>query len=182
MSKIKILYTALGAAFAFAIAVLLLPEKIIGFKNYFPEAREYIYSFLYKPEAWTGVFDKYPEGLVDMASLGISTDVDAALELDVVEGNRLDGRIWWLGSCSFGGPYSGLLIDGRINAGGSSAEVTIWELVGGYRKDLAHGVLEINGIMITFGNFPQNLGLNGSRIAKNPEPSKIEDWPDLHCY
>ncbi len=35
--------------------------------------------------------------------------------------------------------------------------------------------------MITFSGFPESLGLNESKIAKNPEPVQLEDWPDLYC-
>lgn len=162
-------------------AVLLLPGQIVDFKTNFPQASDYITNMIYSPEAWTGTFDKYPEGVADMSSLGISTNVDAALEIEVVEGNRLDGRIWWQGSCDFGGPYSGLLLEGKIKRGGSSAEVIIWELVEGHRKDIAQGLLEVDGLMIRFSKFPMSLGVNESVIAKNPEPVQLEDWPNLYC-
>lgn len=116
-----------------------------------------------------------------MQSLGISTKVDAALELEVVDVNRLDGRVWWLGSCALGSPYSGLLLDGRIKLGGATAKVTIWELVSGHRVDLAHGLLTADGQTIQFKGFPEPLGLNDSIIAKNPEPAVLEDWQDIYC-
>lgn len=163
------------------MAAILLPGKIVDFEENFPKAYESINGIVYSTEAWTGTFDKYPEGLTDMASLGIVSNVDAALELVVVEGNRLDGRVWWQGSCAFGSPYSGLLLDGQIRLGGSSAEVVIWELIGGHRKEFAYGLLEIDGIMIRFSEFPRSLGLNKSIIVKNPEPSRLEDWSNLYC-
>lgn len=181
MGIIKKVFAICSVVGALAMAALLLPKKIVDFENNLPEAYDYVTSIVYSSEAWTGTFDKYPEGLADMASLGISTNVDAALELEVVEGNRLDGRIWWQGSCALGSPYSGLLLDGRIKLGGSSAEVVIWELVGGNRVDIAHGLLEIDGIMIGFSEFPVSLGLNESIIARNPEPVRLEDWPNLYC-
>ena len=181
MGTIKRIFAICAVAGGLAMAALLLPGKIVDFEKNLPEAYDYVTSIVYSSEAWTGTFDKYPEGLVDMASLGISTNVDAALELEVVEGNRLDGRIWWQGSCAFGSPYSGLLLDGHIKLGGSSAEVVIWELVGGHRVDLAHGLLEIDGIMIRFSEFRESLRLNESKIAKNPEPVRLEDWPNPYC-
>ena len=181
MGAIKRTYVVLAALAGVVIATLLLPSKIVDFEENLPRAYKYVTSIVYKSDNWMGIFDKYPEGLVDMASLGISTNVDAALELEVVEGNRLDGRIWWQGSCALGGLYPGLLLDGKIKVGGSSAEVVIWELVGGHRVDIARGLLEIDGIMIRFRDFPASLGLNESKIAKNPQPALLDDWPDLYC-
>lgn len=181
MGAIKRTYAVSAAVGGVAIAALLLPEKIVNFEKNLPGAYDYVTSIVYKSENWSGIFDKYPGGLADMASLGISTNVDAALELEVVKGNRLDGRIWWQGSCALGGPYSGLLLDGQINLGGSSAEAVIWELVGGHRVNIARGLLKIDGIMISFSDFPASLGLNESKIAKNPQPALLDDWPDLYC-
>lgn len=181
MRAIKRIFSVFAVVGGLLIATLLLPGKIVDFEKNLPGAYDYVTGIVYDTEAWTGTFDKYPEGLVDMASLDISTNVDAALELEVVEGNRLGGRIWWQGSCAFGGVYSGLLLDGQIKLGGSSAEAVIWELVGGHRVDIAHGRLEIDGIMIRFSEFPARLGLNESKIAKNPQPVLLDDWPNLYC-
>ncbi|QIE46431.1 hypothetical protein G5B38_13370 [Pseudohalocynthiibacter aestuariivivens] len=181
MGTIKKVFAILALVGGLGMAALLLPGKIVDFENNLPDAYAYVTSIVYSSEAWAGTFDKYPEGLADMASLGISTNVDAALELEVVEGNRLDGRIWWQGSCAFNGLYSGLLLDGYIKLGGSSAEVVIREIVGGHSEEIAHGLLNIDGIMIRFSEFPVSLGLNESAIAKNPEPVRLEDWPNLYC-
>lgn len=180
-STVKKVLTVCGIVGVLTTGALLLPGQIVDFKTNFPEASASITNMIYSPDAWTGTFDKYPEGLVDMSLLGISTNVNAALQIEVVEGNHLDGRIWWQGSCAFGGPYSGLLLEGKIKLGGSSADVTIWELVGGHRVDIAQGLLKVDGIMIRFSKFPMSLGLNESVIAKNPEPVRLEDWPNLYC-
>ena len=180
-STSKKVFAFIAIAGAFTTGALLLPGQIIDFKTNFPKASAYITNIIYSTDAWTGTFDKYPEGVADMSSLGISTNVNAALEIEIVEGNRLDGRIWWQGSCDFGGPYSGLLLDGKIKLGGSSAEAIIWELVGGHRVEIAQGMLEVDGLMIRFSKFPMSLGLNESVIAKNPEPVQLEDWPNLYC-
>ncbi|WP_461478957.1 hypothetical protein [Pararhodobacter aggregans] len=181
MVTFKRLSSVLAIVCSLMLAVLLLPGRIVDFEQSFPRAYFYITNLVYRSEAWTGVFDRYPEGVVDMASLGISTNVDAALEIEVVEGNRIDGRIWWQGSCESGSPYSGLLLDGRIELGGRAAQVAIWEMVGGHRIQFATGILELDNQMIHFTNFSSELGINGSRIFKNPEPAQIEDWPNLYC-
>lgn len=181
MVTFKRVFAVFGVAGGLAMAALLLPGKIVDFEKNLPDAHEYIGGIIYDSEAWVGSFDKYPEGLIDIESLGISTNVDAALELEVVEGNRIDGRIWWRGSCSFGGPYSGLLLEGKIKLGGSSADVIIWELVEGQKVEIARGLLEIDERMIRFSQFPERLGLNESTIAKNPPPALLEDWTDVYC-
>lgn len=177
----KILAVLLGGTLSIALALLVLPGQIVDFQKNLPQAVSYLSNALYRTRSWSGKFDRYPEGLVDMKSLGIATEVDAALELEIVGINRIDGRVWWQGSCAFGGPYSGLLLDGRIKMGGSIAEVTIWELVGGHRVDLANGTLMLDDPVVQFMEFPENLDLNGSAIAKNPEPALFEDWQKLYC-
>jgi hypothetical protein len=177
----KILAMLAGGIISLVLAILLLPGQIVDFQKNLPQALIYASSILYGTQSWDGKFDKFPEGLADIQSLGISTKVDAALELEVVDINRLDGRVWWRGSCASGSPYSGLLLDGRIRLGGSSAKVIIWELVSGQRVDLASGSLATDGLTIQFAGFPENLGLNGSVIAKNPEPALLEDWQNLYC-
>jgi len=181
MKAKKILVMFFGGIVSLVLAILLLPGQIVDYQKNLPQALNYVSDVLYDTQSWGGKFDKFPEGLVDMQSLGISSKVDAALELEVVDINRLDGRIWWLGSCAFGSPYSGLLLDGRIRLGGSYAKVTIWELVNGHRVDLANGILAVNDLTIQFTGFPENLRLNGSIIAKNPEPALLEDWQDHYC-
>ena len=171
----------LAVILSLVLALLVLPVQIVDFQKNAPQALSYLSGALYRTQSWSGKFDRYPEGLVDMNSLGIATKVDAALELEVVGINRIDGRVWWRGSCAFGGPYSGLLLDGRIKMGGSYAKVTIWELVGGHRVDLANGTLMLDDLVVEFMEFPENLGLNGSAIAKNPEPALLEDWQKLYC-
>ncbi len=171
----------LGGILSLALALLVLPGQVVDFQKNLPQAMSALSSTLYRTQYWSGKFDRYPEGLLDMNSLGIATKVDAALELEVVGINRIDGRVWWQGSCAFGGPYSGLLIDGHIKMGGNYAKVTIWELVGGHRVDLANGTLMLDDPVVEFMKFPENLGLNGSLIAKNPEPALLEDWQKLYC-
>lgn len=177
----KVLMAIIGGTVSLVLAILLLPVQIVDFQKNLPQAVSFVGSVLYGTKTWRGKFDKYPEGLADMNSLGISTKVDAALELEVVGINRLDGRVWWHGSCALGSPYSGLLLDGRITLGGTAAKATIWELVSGHRVDLAHGSLKAEDQTIKFTGFPEHLGLNDSVIAKNPEPAVLEDWQDVYC-
>ncbi|MEO0893341.1 MAG: hypothetical protein AAFY35_12155 [Pseudomonadota bacterium] len=177
----KIFVLLLGGTLSLALALLVLPGQIVDFQKNLSQALSYLSNAVYRTQFWSGKFDRYPEGQVDMNSLGIETKVDAALEIEVVGISRINGRVWWQGSCAFGGPYSGLLLDGQIKMGGSYAEVTIWELVGGRRVDLANGTLMRDGQVVEFREFPDSLGLNGSAIAKNPEPALLDDWQNLYC-
>jgi len=145
------------------------------------DAKMYVSEVVYRTETWTGIFDTYPEGIVDMNDMEISSFVDAALEMQVVEGNRLDGRVWWKNSCDLGSPYSGLLLEGYISIGGSSADVIVYDFQGGHRLDYFSGHLSNDGLLIHFSEFPNQSGLNGSSIAHNPEPARIENWEDLYC-
>lgn len=177
----KAAYLAVGFLVGISINALSIPKSIVDFKNHFAEARMYVSDLMYRTEIWTGIFDTFPEGFVDMNDMEISSLVDAALEIEVVEGNRLDGRVWWKKSCDLGSPYSGLLLEGYISIGGSSADVIVYDFRGGQRINYFSGNLSNDGLLIHFSGFPHQSGLNGSRIAHNPEPAKIENWEDLYC-
>ncbi len=164
-----------------SIDALSIPKSIVDFKIHLAEARIYVSGLVYRTEIWTGIFDTFPEGFVDMNDMEISSLVDAALEIEVVEGNRLDGRVWWEKSCDLGSPYSGLLLEGYIRVGGSSADVVVYDFRGGRRLEYFSGRLSNDGLLVHFSEFPNQTGLNGSRIAHNPEPAKLENWEELHC-
>lgn len=113
----------------------------------------YVSDLMYRTEIWTGVFDTFPEGFVDMNDMEISSLVDAALEIEVVEGNRLDGRVWWEKSCDLGSPYSGLLLEGCISISGSSANVIVYDFRGGQRINYFSGTCLMMGFLFTFLDF-----------------------------
>ena len=177
----KIIYLAIGIIIGLGVDALGIPKSIVEFKSNMTEAREYASSLVYRTEIWTGIFDTFPEGVVDMNDLGISSSVNAALELAVVEGNRLDGRVWWENSCDLGSPFRGLLLEGYIRIGGSSADVKILDFMDGSRVDFFSGRLENDELTVGFSEFPKQTGLNGSRIARNPDPAKLEGWEEPYC-
>jgi hypothetical protein len=177
----KTIYFFIGVAAGFAVNALSIPKSVVEFSRYFADAKAYVDTNLYRPEYWTGIFDAYPEGFVDMGDMGISSPSGAALELAVVNGQHLDGRIWWDGSCKLGSPYQGLLIEGSVHLGGHMADVRVFDFLGGHRVDFIEGRLQNDGLMIEFAGFPEGSRLNGNRIAKNPEPATIERWSDLYC-
>nr|WP_320144339.1 hypothetical protein [uncultured Cohaesibacter sp.] len=176
-----VIYFSLGLVVGLAVDVLSFPKLISDFKSHAAEAREYLVALAFRPQIWTGIFDTFPDGFVDMIDMKISSDVEAALQIAVVDDNLIDGRVWWANSCQYGSIYRGLLIEGRINLGGSSADVQIYDFINGHRTEFMHGHLENDGILIKFSDFPSSSQLNGSSIAKNPEPARIEQWSKLYC-
>lgn len=177
----KIAYFVFGVVIGLAIDALSIPKSIVEFKSHIAEARRYVSDLVYRTDIWPGIFDTFPEGIVNMNDLEISSIVDAALEIEVVEGNRLDGRVWWEKSCELGSPYQGLLLEGYIRIGGASADVKIFDFLGGQRVDFFSGRLENDGLLVYFSEFPPLSGLNGSNIARNPEPAELENWQEMHC-
>lgn len=171
----------IGLVLGFAIDALSLPKSIVEFGTYFVDAKQYIETKIYRPSNWTGIFETFPEGIVDINDLGIFSPVEAALEIEVVDGNILDGRIWWDKSCDLRTPYKGVLITGNIHIGGARAHVEVFDFVGGHRISFFEGQLINDGLIVEFTDFPKQVSLNGSRIAKNPEPASIENWDDLYC-
>ena len=161
--------------------LLTIPKLFVEFENHFEQAKVHFISLVYSSKKWNGIFDTSPDGFVDMNDLNILSEVDAALELNVVDGNHLSGRIWWEGSCDIGSPYAGLILEGDITIGGSSADVVVLEFIGGHRIDLFAGRLRNDGIRMQLLEFPKSTGLNDSIIIKNPEPAKLDSWQELHC-
>lgn len=177
----KAAYLAIGVLIGLSINILSIPKFVVDFKGHIAEASGYVSGLVYRTEIWTGIFDTFPEGVVDMNDLGISSFVDAALEIEVVERNRLDGRVWWENSCDLGSPYKGLLLEGYIEIGGSSADVIVYDFRGGTRLEFFSGRLDNDGRLIHFSEFPRQSGLNGSIIAWNPGPAKLESWQEIYC-
>ena len=177
----RLVFFLIGFVLGVAADALNFPKYVLDFKNTVGEAKQYVNSLIYRHSHWTGIVDTFPEGIVDWQELEITSPVEAALDIAVVDGNLLDGTIWWLGSCNLGLPYQGLLVEGRIHLGGNSADVQVFDFVGGRRINFFAGVLTGNGEVVEFSSFPENLGLNGSRIALNPHPAQIEHWTELYC-
>jgi hypothetical protein len=177
----RMIYIMLGLILAAIAYVFELPSRIVEFGDSYPKAQKYLYEKAYSPLDWTGIFDTFPEGFVDYNDMGISSPVKAALDISVYDGNRLEGTIWWQGSCSLGLPYQGILIDGEIKLGGTTAIVEVYDFKDGRRVSFFTGEMRNDGSIIEFSNFPENTALNGSRIAQNPLPATLEHWEWPYC-
>lgn len=169
----RMIYVLLGLVLAALAYVFELPSRIVEFGDNYPKAQAYLYDRAYSPLDWTGVFDTFPEGIVDFNGMEISSPVEAALDITVYDGNRLDGTIWWQGSCDLGLPYQGILIGGEIRLGGATAIVEVYDFVDGQRVSMFTGEMRNDGATIEFSNFPEKTALNGSRIAQNPPPANL---------
>lgn len=167
----RMLYFLLGLIFGLSAYLLELPTRIVNFRDNYPEAEACMYDKIYSPSNWTGIFDTFPEGNVDINDMALFSPVEAALDLAVYDGNKLDGTIWWQGSCGLGLPYQGILIRGDIKLGGLVANVEVYDFKGGHRISLFTGVLKNDGLIIEISQFPSEMGLNGSRIAIPPHAS-----------
>ena len=127
------------------------------------------------------IFDTFPEGIVDQNDYQIFSSVQAALDIEVVDGNLIDGTVWWDGSCDLGTPYTGLLIEGRIRIGGRTADVKVWDIISGKKVTFLEGVLRRDDFIVEFSDFPNWSKLNNSRIARNPVPALNDFWQNTHC-
>ncbi|WP_417240687.1 hypothetical protein [Celeribacter halophilus] len=175
------IYFVIGFALGLMADALSIPKAIVDFEHYLGGAKDYAYRLAYRPANWSGVFDAFPEGITDINDLGILVPAEVTLKIESHNGNGIDGRVWWNKSCDFGVPHKGLLLQGRINIGGSTADVQVFDFFNGKRLDLFEGQLINDGIMIEFKNFPNFAGLNGNRISKNPAIPSLESENDLFC-
>jgi len=146
----------LGFAIGVATAALGIPKGLVDFSTNFSEAHLYVKENIYRTRQWIGVFDDTPEGIVNINEIGINNVAGATLEIDIVDGNLLEGRIWWDGSCELGSPYRGLLIEGRISFGGAIAHAVVYEFISGRQVNYFEGSLR-KIVNSTYGKTAQGL-------------------------
>ena len=106
LSWIKLVVAATFVTFSI---ILALPGQFNDFLEEFPLTREY----WLKAHQWTGMYSSFPEGVVNMEDLDLSSESDVVLNLNYSEERRrIDGYIY---SEAFLGRYlyPNLMLDGE---------------------------------------------------------------------
>lgn len=141
-----------------------------GFRQYKAEALFFFSNLIWDSDAWSGVYNNFPEGEVDMADLDLTKD--SSLRIDVAaDGNTLDGTISDNFLCSIQSPFRDKLIRGKISPFRNTAELTAYDFIDGHRIDFFDFTLRRDGIILTISHAPDKFNINGSRIARVPPPA-----------
>lgn len=140
INRIKDGFTAITAIISFVAAVLGLLVLYANNKGAFSEIKDDFYTWIYERDAWTGLFNNFPEGYVDMASMNLS-DTDLQLVI-AVNGGRIDGVIADKKLCKIGFPNGYKLLKGNIGFFGNTADVQAFDFEQGFIREYAK--LEIN--------------------------------------
>ncbi len=171
--------TALATALGF---VLLNSSTILGNVRSLPgdvdKTAAQFQSWLYSDDDWTGNWSASPEGYVDIEDLDLA-DSDLKFTLWVNRG-EIDGTIGTKAICRAFPSWNYILLRGRVNANGETADVEAWDVLQGSQRKIASLFLERNGILLTVRPiagrtewFPKS-----ATIAKHPGEIGVEPEPD----
>lgn len=146
INKIKDGFTALTAIVSFVAAVLGLLVLYANNKGAFSGLKDDFYVWLYKKDSWTGLFNNFPEGYVDMASMNLS-DTDLQLVM-VINGGRIDGVIADKKLCKIGFPNGYKLLTGDIGFLGNTAEIQAFDFEHGFLREYAKLAVKRDGVVL----------------------------------
>ena len=146
ITKIKDSFTALTAIVSFVAAVLGLLVLYANNKGAFSELKNDFYVWLYEKDSWTGLFNNFPEGYVDMASMNLS---DTGLQLVmIINGGRIDGVISDKKLCKIGFPNGYKLLKWDIGIFGKTAEIQAFDFEQGFLREYAKLAVKRDGVVL----------------------------------
>ena len=180
--RVRSAFNTLTAIFAFISSVLGALVIYATNKGAFSELIDDYYRYVYSDIEWTGMFNNFPEGYVDMASMSLS-DTDIKLVMIAKQG-RLSGVMAGKDVCASGLPFDYVLIDGETELLGYGAGITAFEFVGGHRKVLAEFHLRRDDILLdVFPKTPDTIfGAAPFRIARHPDMTPDEAMDSLRGF
>jgi hypothetical protein len=96
--------------------------------------------------AWNGNWNAHPEGYVDEPSMSL-TRTDSELVLWVKHG-AIDGTYAARDACKTLPLLNYVLVEGSVHFGGNSADVTLFDFVGGHRVEFGKLKLRRDGVLL----------------------------------
>lgn len=130
--------------------------------------RDQYLSWLKEDAEWIGEWSTFPEGYVDIGDMRLSDGVDLKISLQAKNG-ELGGMIASGKVCSNMPFFDFLLLRGTVS--GNTANIEVWDIVGGHQRVFEQLKLVREGDVITVHPaareaswFPQN-----ARIGRHPE-------------
>ena len=180
--RMKERFTALTALVSFIAAVLGILVLYANNKGAFADLKNDFYSWLYQEKAWTGLFNNFPEGYVDMASMNLS-DTSLQLVIIVNDGN-VDGVIADKKLCKVGFPHGYKLLKGDIGVFGNTANVQAFDFEAGFLREYAELKIKREGIVLEVEAREGSNWLlpHPVRIAMHPETDTDTGMESLHDF
>lgn len=141
--------------------------------------RDQFVGWLKEDAAWTGDWSAFPEGIVNMADMRLSDGVDLKISLHSRNG-ALGGMVATRRICTSLPAFDFLLLRGSIS--GNTANVELWDIVGGHERVFETMKLVREDGVITV--WPNKRGESwfpaGARIGKHPN-QPAEDFMTDYC-
>lgn len=146
LNKAKLLFGVLVAIVALASGLLTLLRIYAGDEATFKRYADRAVAWHYQTDLWNGYFSSSFEGMVNIAELGLSQS-SMALALQA-SGNTIDGGMSEKRLCRIFPPQDFKLVRGTISHFGNSAEIQIFEFVGGRTTVYAEFTLHRDGLVL----------------------------------
>jgi hypothetical protein len=181
-NSIKDAFNALTAVISFIAAVLGLLVLYASNKGLFTDMTNDFYAWFYNEKEWTGAFNNYPEGYVDMASMELS-DTSMQLVLTVNRGS-IDGVMSDKRLCRVGFPHGYKLVEGKLSLFTDSGTITVWDIEQGYPKNYAQFDMTRKGVTIevTPKKNSKWFGEETVKIAQHPTITPDQAMGRLFSY
>lgn len=169
LNKSKLLVGLLVAIVALASGFLTLLKIYASDEATFKMYADRAVAWHYKTNLWNGYFSNWFEGIVNMEDLNLSeSSMTLALQ---ASGNSIDGGMSEKRLCGIFPPQDFKLVRGTISHFGNSAEIQIYEFVGGRTKVFAEFTLHHDGLVleVTPKKNSRWLGKDTVRLLQHPE-------------
>lgn len=169
LNKAKLFFGVLIAIVALASGLLTLLKIYASDEATFKRYADQAVAWHYKTDLWNGYFSNWFEGMVNIEELNLS-ESSMALALQAA-GNAIDGGMSEKQLCSIFPPQDFKLVRGTISHFGNSAEIEIFEFVGGRTTVYAEFTLHHDGLVleVTPKRNSRWLGKDTVRLIRHPE-------------
>ncbi len=160
-----------GIAFTLGMNGPTLLQNIRKLPSEVNATSEQYLSWIKEDEEWTGNWSTFPEGIVNMEDMKLSTGVDLRISLHSKNG-EISGEISSGAICKGFPAFDFLLVRGNVS--GNSAHLTVWEIIGGETKTFEE--IELNrqeGVITVIPKAGASSWFtNRARLGKHPETDK----------
>ena len=166
--RVWVVASAVGAVmFALGLNGPTILQNLRKMPSEVEATRDQYLSWMKEDEEWTGSWSSFPEGIVNMEDMNLS---NTRLKLSLTSKNgELGGEISSPAICRDMPHFDFLLLRGKVS--GRTAEVIVWDVVGGKTVEFARLTLErIDGVItVTPKSGKTSWFEDNARIGKHPD-------------
>lgn len=182
LENLRSSFSALAATLAFISSALGVLVVYATNKGAFSDLLDDYYKYVYSDAEWTGAFNNFPEGSLDIASMNLS-DTDVEIIIAAKHG-KIGGAMAGKPVCKYGLPFDFILIEGETAFLGTKADVRAYDFVGGDKKILAEFSLRLDGVVLDVIPKTQHGMFGGAplRIARHPDRTSDQAMDTLRGF